>query len=205
MEGGWLPLAFGFTIWWLMSTWKTGNMLVNKKLAEMTEPVDAFLGRLVQDHVPRVPGTAIFLTKTKTATPPLLLLHVRTSKALQEKVICITVETSHVPRIPAGERMTMEVLAPNFWRCSARYGFMQIPNIPVLLRQCQALGCTGIDLDNATYYVGHETILPAANGRGMSLWRESIFKLMTRNAGQMSDFFKLPRDQVMEIGRQIEI
>ena len=36
-------------------------------------------------------------------------------------------------------------------------------------------------------------------------WQERLFALMERNSQHVSDFFSLPNDQVVEIGRQIAI
>src|SRR5208337_3111848 len=63
----------------------------------------------------------------------------------------------------------------------------------------------GIDLDVVTYYVGAETIVPAEDGKGLPRWQEALFAAMGRNAARMSDYLQLPYDQVVEIGREIEI
>jgi KUP system potassium uptake protein len=72
------------------------------------------------------------------------------------------------------------------------------------LRTSKARGCT-IDLDDVTYYVGHETVIRREDGRGLPAWQERIFAAMERNAVHVSDFFSLPNDQVVEIGRQVAI
>jgi KUP system potassium uptake protein len=43
------------------------------------------------------------------------------------------------------------------------------------------------------------------DGMGMPGWQERFFAVMERNAVHVSDFFSLPSDQVVEIGRQIAI
>jgi KUP system potassium uptake protein len=100
--------------------------------------------------------------------------------------------------------MTIEQVAPNFWRTEALYGFMERPHIPELLAAGQSLGCT-IDLDDVTYYVGRETVVGREDGLGLPAWQERIFAVMERNAVHVSDFFSLPSDQVVEIGRQVSI
>ena len=94
---------------------------------------------------------------------------------------------------------SLEEVAPGFWRAEARFGFMERPNIPELLSASKSLGCT-IDLGDVTYYVGHETVIHREDGRGLPAWQETIFAVMER-----SDFFSLPTDQVVEIGRQVAI
>jgi len=65
-------------------------------------------------------------------------------------------------------------------------------------------GCH-FDPDDVTYYVGHETVLHRIDGSGLPEWQEAIFAAMERNSSHVSDYFNLPRDRVVEIGRQVEI
>jgi K+ transporter len=39
----------------------------------------------------------------------------------------------------------------------------------------------------------------------MHPWREELFVLLNRGAASASRFFKLPAEQVMEVGTQVEI
>ena len=43
------------------------------------------------------------------------------------------------------------------------------------------------------------------DGKGLPGWQEALFAFMERNAAHLTDFFNLPGDQVVEIGRQISI
>jgi KUP system potassium uptake protein len=43
------------------------------------------------------------------------------------------------------------------------------------------------------------------DGKGLPRWQEALFAFMERNAAHVTDFFNLPGDQVVEIGRQISI
>ena len=81
---------------------------------------------------------------------------------------------------------------------------MEHPDVPAILAGCKAKGA-GIDLDDVTYYVGVETIVPAEDGKGLPRWQEALFAAMSRNAARLSDYLALPHDQVVEIGREIEV
>jgi KUP system potassium uptake protein len=39
----------------------------------------------------------------------------------------------------------------------------------------------------------------------LAKWEEALFAAMERNAVHVSDYFSLPRDSVVEIGRQVVI
>src|ERR1700730_16195194 len=94
--------------------------------------------------------------------------------------------------------------APAFWRASAHFGFMERPDIPKLLRQAHERGCT-IDLSDVTYYVGHETVVSRGEARALARWPDALFAFMQRNASHLTDYFRLPADQVVEVCRQVGI
>ncbi len=122
-----------------------------------------------------MPGSAVFLTRAKNDTPPVLAWHVRKNRALHEYVLALTLTVVSTPRVAAGERLTIERVADHYWRAEARYGFMEQPDIPALVAECKARGAE-IDLDDVTYYVGHETIVPREDGKGLPLWQESALR-----------------------------
>ena len=70
-------------------------------------------------------------------------------------------------------------------------GFMEIPNIELILTQCRAKHAH-INLDDVTYYVGHETIIPREDGKGLPRWETALFAAMGRNAARISDSLHLP-------------
>jgi KUP system potassium uptake protein len=146
----------------------------------------------------------VFLTRTQRDAPPVMVWHLKHSRALHERLFVLTVITESVPWLRGAERLAVQELAPNFWRASAHYGFMEHPDIPALLRQACEQGCT-IDLSDVTYYVGHETITPRDDEGGLPRWVEALFALMQRNASHLTDYFRLPADSVVEIGRQVAI
>ena len=45
----------------------------------------------------------------------------------------------------------------------------------------------------------------AGKAPGMHPWREELFVLLNRGAANASRFFKLPADQVFEVGTHVEI
>jgi KUP system potassium uptake protein len=128
----------------------------------------------------------------------------RHNRALHEHVLAVTSLTEPVPWIDDDRRVAVRSEAPNFWRATVRYGFMERPDIPRLLQQLPRLGCN-IDLADVTYYVGHETVVHREDGEGLPLWQEAVFTVMERNAVHVTDYFRLPTEQVVEIGRQIAI
>ena len=203
-EGGYIPLLLASLIYAIMLIWHRGMAIVSAYVQETVVPVDAFIERIEREHIARVPGTAVFLTRTVTDVPPVMAWHVKHNRALHERLLVLTVTTDSKPWVDPDKRLRVHQLAPGFWRATAAYGFMERPDIPALLRQTPTHGCM-IDLTDITYYVGHETVLPTDNQKGMAYWMEVLFVAMQRNAVHASDYFRLPEDDLVEIGRQIAI
>ena len=51
----------------------------------------------------------------------------------------------------------------------------------------------------------NETIVHREGPRALPHWLESMFAFMQRNSVHVSDFFRLPPNAVVEIGRQISV
>jgi KUP system potassium uptake protein len=204
LDGGYVPLLLAILVYGVMWVWHRGTTAVAESINEKLTPIPAFLAEIEAKQIPRVPGSAVFITRTTRDTPPVMTWHVRKNRALHQRLLVLTVITESVPWIEESERMVAKELAPAFWRATARYGFMERPNIPAVLRDTTALGCP-LDLDDVTYYVGHETIVQADGDTGLHKWEEAFYAAMVRNAADVSDVLHLPSDDVVEIGRQIAI
>jgi KUP system potassium uptake protein len=187
-----------------MWIWHRGAAAISARLHEALIPIPDFMAKVAAGNVPRVTGTAVFLTRTERDTPPVMVWHVRHNRALHKHLFVLRVEILSVPWIASSNRITLKQVAPDFWRAEARFGFMERPRIPELLTTSRSLGCTA-DLDDVTYYVGHETVVSRDDDLGLPGWQERFFAVMERNAIHVSDFFSLPNDQVVEIGRQVSI
>ncbi len=203
-DGGYVPLVLAGAVYSVMVVWHVGAQAVQRRFEDSQEPLAKVLSDIEAKNIPRVPGTAVFLTRTTREAPPVMVWHLKHNRALHERVVIITVTVEQVPWVQGQERFQVQEIAPAFYRVYARFGFMQRPDIPALLREVHARGCK-FDLDDVTYYVGHETVLRREDGRGLSRFIEAVFAAMQRNSVHVSDYFKLPSDCVVEIGREISI
>jgi KUP system potassium uptake protein len=204
LDGGYVPLLLASAIYLVMYIWHKGVTAIGERIAAVGIPMADFCAELEQRKVVRVPGTAIFLTRAKDNAPPIIVWYVRAAHSLHNEVIALNIVTESVPYVRAADRVSVEEIGPKFWRATAHNGFMQRPNIPRLALAIQAQE-PRIDLSDLVYYVGTETIVPRRDRKGLPRWQEALFALLDRNAAQVTDFFQLPPDQVVEVGRQIAI
>jgi KUP system potassium uptake protein len=203
-DGGYVPLLLAISVYGVMWIWHRGATAVSARLYGAQIPIPQFMADIASSHLSRVPGTAVFLTRAGQGVPPVMVWHVKHNRALQQHILVLRVEILPVPWVASPKRLTVEQVAPDFWHAEARYGFMERPHVPGLLTTSKSLGCS-IDLDDVTYYVGLATVVSREDGEGLPSWQERIFAVMERNSVHLSDFLKLPSDQVVEIGRQVSI
>jgi len=202
-DGGYVPLLLAAAVYGVMWVWHCGAQAEAARIQDSLMPIDELLRQLTEQHIPRVPGTAVFLTDTQKDAPPVLVWHLKHNRALHERVFILTTLIDPVPRV-RGERLHMQELAAGIWRATAHFGFMERPDIPALLRQANALGCN-LKLDDVTYYVGHETVVHGEDHKDLPHTVESMFAFLQRNSAHVSDYYHLPADSLVELGREIAI
>ncbi len=202
-DGGWFPLVVGVVTFTLMSTWKRGRQLLGERLSRGALPFEQFVATITPESPPRVPGTAVFMTREPGATPTALLHNLKHNKVLHEQVIVLTVLTEEVPYVPARDRVEIEKLGKGCFRMQARYGFLQSPGVPDVVARARD---KGFDLQpmQTTFFLSRETLIPS-EVKGMALWRERLFALMSRNALRPTDFFRIPPNRVVELGMQVRL
>ena len=203
-DGGYAPLLLAAAVYFVMWIWHNGSKAVSRRLEQDLVAVKDFSAQVVAQETPRVPGTAVFLTRTQRDVPPALLWHLEHNRALHKQLLVLTVTTAAVPWTESSKRLTVKLLAPNFWRAEAVFGFMEHPDIPPLLATAREHNCD-IDLTDVTYYVGHASIMHRDDGKGLPHWQEALYAVMERNSCHVGEVLRLPHDKTVEIGRQIEI
>ena len=210
MDGGWFPLVLGVAIFTVMATWYRGRALLLKSLREDEPELLPFITALAADpgfSAHRVRRTAVYAVADPSTVPQALLHNLKHNQVLHERNLILTVVFHDVPWIAFEERVKVTPLAAGFWQVRVNYGFKNTPDIPKALELCQHLGLP-VNLFETSYFLSRETIVPTRapkQGRGMASWREALFALMSRNAGSVAGFFRLPNNCVIELGTRVQI
>ncbi len=207
-HGGWVPLVVAISLFLLMTTWKRGRAILRERLQEITMPLPTFLESIANGNIPRVPGTAVFMTSESAGAPVVLLHHLKHNKVLHKQVILLSIVTEEVPEVNNEERVEIEMLDSGFVRAVARYGFMESPDVKEVLELLRRQGIRTRPLETS-YYLGREQLLPSdkawkIGGLTMNIWRKRLFAIMSKNARSAAEFFQLPPNRVVELGTQIE-
>ncbi len=203
LQGGWFPLVLGGAIFTVMATWRRGRELLIESLRNDDPELLPFISALAGDEIHRVSRTAVYAVANPDTVPQALMHNLKHNQVLHERNLILTVAFHDVPWIAFEERVQITPLVTGFWRVQVNYGFKNTPDIPKALELCRAQGLP-INLFETSYFLSRETVVPT-RGAGMAHWREAFFALMSRNAGSVAGFFRLPNNCVIELGTRVQI
>ena len=200
-HGGWFALAVGIILMVQMQTWRRGRMLVADRIHRGERPIEEVLDEA--EDVKRVSGTAVFLFKDLGKAPPALVNNLKHNKVLHKCTLIVAIDTAEEPRVAPEDRAHITKVAPGVFQVQITFGFMDEPDVPVVLSTLSHFGLE-YDADDVTYFLGHESII-AGKAPGMNPLQEHLFVWLNRGADSASRFFNLPIDRVFEVGSRVEI
>jgi len=203
MDGGWFPLLLGGLIFVVMSTWWRGRTLLMEGIKADGLALEPFMQGLDPASCHRATRTAVYPVADATTVPQALLHNLKHNQVLHERNLILTVKFKTVPWVPDDQRMQVEPLGPGFWRVTLYFGFMQAPDVPQALALGGAHGLH-VPVFETSFFLSRETVVPTPGG-GMAAWRERLFAAMSRNAGGVADYFRLPGNAVVELGTRVQI
>ena len=125
-------------------------------------------------------------------------------QVLHEQNVFMTVEFRDVPFVEGEHRIECKKLDHDCWQVKARYGFMETPDVASGVELCSTHGLQVEPMD-VTYFLSREKVVPGPRVKGPALWRDKFFAAMARNAGDVTDFFNIPANRVVELGTRVEI
>ena len=203
LDGGWFPILIGVAMFTLMTTWQQGRQLMSERLRDEAIDLTVFIESLFIHPPLRVPGTAVFLSAEKGATPFALLHNLKHNKVLHAQNVFATVRHHEVPWIGFDRRVEVETLGHDCWQVVLHFGFKNDPDVPEALQLLAGRGIVLHDMETS-YFLSRDSVVPTF-ARGMWLWREKLFASMHRNAAAAADFLYLPANRIVELGSKVEI
>lgn len=198
-DGGWFPLVLGGAIFVFLSTWKRGSAQVAEQRRRIDIPMANFIAHPMLD-VPRVPGTAVYLTSDPTIVPSALFHNLKHYQVMHERIVFLNVVNEEVPWVKEEQRVRLRQLTPEIASVALHFGFREDPDVPEALRSRLA-DSMQLDAANTTYFVARSMVV---EGSGcLPSWRAGLFGWMTRQSESAASYFRLPANQVVELGTQV--
>ena len=210
VHGAWLPLLIGVITFTILTTWQRGRELVTRQRIHDEGPLPAFIEQLhaMKPPLPRVPGTAVFLNRSKDTAPLAMRANVEHNHVLHKYVVILTVETTPVPHVPAGERIAVDDLGysdDRITHVAARFGYMDPQNIPALLPLIREADIERpLERGELSYFLSRIEIV-LGQTPGMSRWRKRLFIATSQITADAAEVFQLPREQTLIVGSRIEL
>jgi KUP system potassium uptake protein len=202
-DGGWMPLALGAVLFIGMATWARGRRLQMNATRRDGVPMADFLQSLDPRSLPRAERTAIYPVADPETAPQALLHNLKHNQVLHACNVVLTVRFAEQPWVSMAERTVVEALGHGFWRATLHFGFMQAPDVPRALALAEAQGLR-VPAFESSYFLSRETVVPPA-GPWWRTARERLYALMSRNAGGVAGFFRLPPGSVVELGSRVQL
>jgi len=209
VHGAWLPLLIAITTFTVMITWQRGSTIVTRKRDIAEGPLDAFVDQLSRRRgLLRVPGTAVFLNRGSQTAPLALRAIVEHNQVLHEQVVIVTIDTLPIPRAHDSERVEVDPLGrtdDGIIRVTARFGYMETPDVPHTLRMLEPTKTEGsISIDDASYFLS-KIDLVKGDEPSMPAWRTNLFVATSHLSADAAEFFCLPPDRTLIMGSRIEV
>ena len=198
-DGGWFPVACGLALFVALTTWKRAETVLAAHESRRRLPLEQF-SKLCGDDIPRVPGTAVYLSPDPETVPSVLLHNLKHNKVLHERIVFLTLVDADEPRVADRDRTEVSVMEiGRVYQVKLRFGFMEEPDVPKGLKLLARHGVKFEPMDT-TFFLGRTALARAAKP-GLLTWRRELFRWMQRNSPATAEYFKLMPERVVELGR----
>jgi KUP system potassium uptake protein len=199
--GGWIPLTLGAILFLIFTTWRNGRLELRAALAKLAVPRTE-LPKLVAG-VHRVPGTGVFLASNPRLVPSALIRNIEHNCVVHQRVIILNVEITDTPRQDPVRRLQIEEAVPGVFYITARFGFMETPDVAEALKACRARGLR-VFTEDSSFFVGRHVVRarPLTGLRGL---QRRLFARMQQYSTQAAEFFRMPFRDVVILNTAVEI
>jgi len=153
--------------------------------------------------VHRVPGTGIFLASHPDFVPSSLIRNLEHNKVTQERSLILNFEIVRTPRQSQADRVRIQELMPGVYTVTARFGFMEIPDVREALRACRSRGLR-VYLEDCSFFIGAHVVVarPLPGWQGL---KRRLFARMQRRSSSSAEFFRMPVRDVVILNTVVEI
>ena len=197
LQGAWVPLAIGLTIFLLLWCWCLGRARFQRALFAWAMPIADFQ-RNIGGWKDRQEGTVAFMT-TGLDHVPLVGRHawLRDNCAYQ-RVLLLRIETTRSAYVRDAQRVEVKDLGDGLFTAVVRFGFMELPR-------------AGDVLPGALPFAWKDTVIvlarpiPAGNCSWLGGIVLSVYMFLRQTGLTPIELFKLPPNQTISVGLELEI
>ncbi len=199
--GGWIPLTLGAVLFILFWTWHSGRIDLRAALAKLAVPKSELATLIAGAH--RVSGTGVFLASHPGLVPSALIRNIEHNRVVHERVIILNVEFTDTPRVDPVRRVRIDELLPGVYSVTARFGFMETPDVGQALKACRTRGLK-VFTEDSSFFIGRHVV----RARALPGWRglqRKLFARMQSHSTQAAEFFRMPFRGAVILNTAVEI
>ena len=111
-----------------------------------------------------------------------MLRNLEHNHVAHERIVFMNIEIVSAPRQDPADRVRIEQLMPEIYVVTARFGFMETPDVSEALRQCRARGLK-LFAQDCSFFLGWHLVAPRPRGGYDGLQRR-LFAWMQRRSTQ---------------------
>ena len=199
--GGWIPLALSAVLFVIFWTWHSGRLELRAALAKLAVPKSELAKLIAGAH--RVPGTGVFLASHPGLVPSALIRNIEHNRVVHERVIILNVEFADTPRVDPVRRVRIDEMLSGVYSVTARFGFMETPDVGQALKACRTRGLR-VFTEDSSFFIGRHVVRarPIPGWRGL---QRRLFARMQRQSAQAAEFFRMPFRGVIVLNTAVEI
>jgi KUP system potassium uptake protein len=199
--GGWIPITLGALLYFVFWSWRSGRLELRTALAKLAVPRKD-LAKVIDGSI-RVPGTGVFLASDRELLPSALVRNIEHNKVVHERVIILNIEITGVPRQDPVRRVEIEEILPGVYEITARFGFMETPDVSQAMKSCRTRGMR-VFAEDSSFFVGRHLVRarPIPGWKGL---QRRFFAAMQRHSTQAAEFFRMPYKGVIVLNTAVEI
>ncbi|PVW13179.1 potassium transporter Kup [Marixanthomonas spongiae] len=205
LQGGWFPILIALLVYACFYIWTSRQKLLQRKFAEYDFNLNEFVDGFNRDDYSNIPGVAVYMSSAVLDTPMAFQHNLKHNKVVHEKVIMLQIGFKNQPKVKKENRMTINDLGKGFYQVLFKYGYLEEPSIHHVLDYWKEEEIIkGYDEEALTFYLARQTIL-VKRGSMANRLADSFYIFMRTNSQDATRYFKIPTDQVYEVGMQVEI
>ncbi|MFM8831401.1 MAG: KUP/HAK/KT family potassium transporter, partial [Spartobacteria bacterium] len=197
-DGGVVPLGLAVAVAAVMLVWRKGRELVHGHLLANPLELGALAARMEAEKFPRVAGTQVYVMRQidPEFAVARILEQYRRARVLPENVVVLLLDAGWGNPFAAAENVTIKKHPAGLWEASARHGYMNEPDVPLILQKCAEQAGEDLLKPPVFHILAQEMIVTCTN-KQMRRWQKTLFGFLSRNVLPGPDYLNIPADSLI--------
>lgn len=202
-EGAWYTIVIAAIVSYIIFTWIKGNKVLESLKNRGRKDIKSYIADYIPKYNVRIPGCAIFMTRSESRIPYSLEVQLKHNKFLHEKIIFIIIDTVEVPKVELSKKFNYHEILQNIYLIEAKFGFYEEPNLQKIVSWAVSQDILQ-PKENTSFFLSRGVPYPREKGALMG-FAEKLYVFLAKNSLSAYQFFKINNNKVVELGIRYKI